>query len=597
MDELYRGKMKSGLRGLIVGMALTPFVIAKLLNASPAMNPEARIQEALLNGATVTVQVNNSQTGLGIPNAFVDADHISDPQYDREAYTDQNGLATLTDIYTYVSPDETHIPEGFHLNHNYPNPFNPHTTLQYTLDRNADVKLVVYNMKGQKVKTLANGQFLAGQHNIIWDGTDEFGQQVADGLYFAAMQADGQYVNTEKMLKIDGYVPEAGGGSPRFMPKAAAGTTGGETYTITASHPDFADESRTVTIDGDTTIVYQLTPNPVGNITIGDVKGLDLKALLADAEVNINGLTDLTDAFGTFEIAGLDEGTYRMTVTKDGYLIHSRDVNIENIDTTFVSTDWLFPSDTTSVNHRNGTIFQNHGDGGGYSQRWPGTTPEERPTLYMNIDNVTEQVQNRIVYYATHDSLKTATWGFLDYEDSDINRITTSQRPAFGTEGTIIYDNLGGGNYFAIWENPSQLGEIVAAAASMISNASDYVVLPEVWGTYTGVGDFNRYASLFNDPNYTTEPLGDDMLVIKYQYKREAGTENGADGQQDIEPTGGLGKATMAGTKIYYDGAMIGIDDGSGKVIEELLPQHLDSYKKFREQDMTRMPDRFYILD
>ncbi|MCK4654382.1 MAG: SBBP repeat-containing protein [Candidatus Cloacimonetes bacterium] len=70
---------------------------------------------------------------------------------------------------------------------NYPNPFNPTTTINYQLPEDSKVKLSIYNIKGQKVKILVNKILPAGEHSIIWDGKDSNGNRVSSGIYFYKM--------------------------------------------------------------------------------------------------------------------------------------------------------------------------------------------------------------------------------------------------------------------------------------------------------------------------------------------------------------------------------------------------------------------------
>ncbi len=84
---------------------------------------------------------------------------------------------------------------------NYPNPFNPQTTISYNIDKASDVELTIYNIKGQKVRTLVDDQQEAGRHDIVWDGTDSKGKKVASGTYLYKVKADDQEV-VNKMLMI-----------------------------------------------------------------------------------------------------------------------------------------------------------------------------------------------------------------------------------------------------------------------------------------------------------------------------------------------------------------------------------------------------------
>ncbi len=82
---------------------------------------------------------------------------------------------------------------------NYPNPFNPTTTINFDLHKASDVKIDVYNITGQHVKSLLNERLEADNHNIVWNGNDNEGRSVSSGVYLYKMQA-GRYTCTKKMI-------------------------------------------------------------------------------------------------------------------------------------------------------------------------------------------------------------------------------------------------------------------------------------------------------------------------------------------------------------------------------------------------------------
>ncbi|MDD2331405.1 MAG: FlgD immunoglobulin-like domain containing protein, partial [Candidatus Cloacimonetes bacterium] len=84
---------------------------------------------------------------------------------------------------------------------NYPNPFNPSTTLKFNLPEAGEVNLEIYNVKGQLVKTLVHGNRDAGLHTIVFNGIDNTGKTVSSGVYFAVLKAQGK-VHTRKMLMM-----------------------------------------------------------------------------------------------------------------------------------------------------------------------------------------------------------------------------------------------------------------------------------------------------------------------------------------------------------------------------------------------------------
>jgi len=86
------------------------------------------------------------------------------------------------------------------LHQNYPNPFNPSTTISFDLPRAGQVRLDVFNVKGQLVKTLINGNLGMGRTSVIWDGTDADGQGVNSGLYFYRLNGAGINQTRRMML-------------------------------------------------------------------------------------------------------------------------------------------------------------------------------------------------------------------------------------------------------------------------------------------------------------------------------------------------------------------------------------------------------------
>jgi hypothetical protein len=86
------------------------------------------------------------------------------------------------------------LPTEFSLSHNFPNPFNPTTEIEFALPKLAHVRLEIYNIMGQKIVTLIDTQLDAGYHSIMWNAGN-----AATGLYFYRLQAD-EFVDTKKML-------------------------------------------------------------------------------------------------------------------------------------------------------------------------------------------------------------------------------------------------------------------------------------------------------------------------------------------------------------------------------------------------------------
>ncbi len=90
---------------------------------------------------------------------------------------------------------------SFALSANYPNPFNPRTQIDFRVTYKVDVKLEVFNVLGQRVRTLVNNEMSVGSYSLEWDGRNDNGEQVSSGLYFYRMQA-GHFVKTRKMILL-----------------------------------------------------------------------------------------------------------------------------------------------------------------------------------------------------------------------------------------------------------------------------------------------------------------------------------------------------------------------------------------------------------
>lgn len=92
-------------------------------------------------------------------------------------------------------------PSDVYLANNYPNPFNPSTTISFSLPKESYTTLEIYNIKGQKIKTLINNIMSIGKHNIVWNGRDEFGKTISSGVYFYRLSTH-ERVLTSKMLML-----------------------------------------------------------------------------------------------------------------------------------------------------------------------------------------------------------------------------------------------------------------------------------------------------------------------------------------------------------------------------------------------------------
>ena len=108
--------------------------------------------------------------------------------------TDANGATASLALQT--------LPTAFSLADNFPNPFNPTTTIQYALPQAADVELTVYNVVGQPVRTLVAEHQSVGRYVVEWDATDDSGHSLSSGMYFYRLQAGEEFREVKKMLLL-----------------------------------------------------------------------------------------------------------------------------------------------------------------------------------------------------------------------------------------------------------------------------------------------------------------------------------------------------------------------------------------------------------
>jgi hypothetical protein len=153
-------------------------------------------------GPFVRYQELNSQT-LGFED-HIDLDMLGQYKYYVTAkYLNTEGepsnLAEF-DFPYYPPPEAEQTPALVtKLAQNYPNPFNPITTISFDLARPGQVKLNVYNIKGQLVRSLVNGALSAGSHKVVWNGTDARNRSVASGIYYYRLETK-NYTKTNKMV-------------------------------------------------------------------------------------------------------------------------------------------------------------------------------------------------------------------------------------------------------------------------------------------------------------------------------------------------------------------------------------------------------------
>jgi len=125
-------------------------------------------------------------------------------QYEIEVFDGQFTQIAIPMIET-VDVEDYEIPKSELIISNlsnYPNPFNPETTISFSLQNNSNVELSIYNIKGQKIKQLISDQLSAGEYSVMWDGTDFNGNQVSSGILFYKLNISGKTEAVKKCLLL-----------------------------------------------------------------------------------------------------------------------------------------------------------------------------------------------------------------------------------------------------------------------------------------------------------------------------------------------------------------------------------------------------------
>jgi hypothetical protein len=113
-----------------------------------------------------------------------------------------SNIQLLYDFSTDIQTDnESDIPKNFGLVQNYPNPFNGQTNIEYRISTQSNVKLEIFNILGQKIKTLIEEEKSPGYFTISWDGKNNFGDSMNSGIYFIKLSAD-KFTETKKIMLL-----------------------------------------------------------------------------------------------------------------------------------------------------------------------------------------------------------------------------------------------------------------------------------------------------------------------------------------------------------------------------------------------------------
>jgi predicted esterase len=148
--------------------------------------------DSLLN-----IGVNHIYTEYTGADHFIWSQSYDDPILHRWLFSQKKETSPVK----VTSKTTRAIPALYNLYDNYPNPFNPETTIHFQIPKSSHVVLKVYNLLGQEIRTLTEEPLASGYHKVLWDGNDNKGKLVASGLYLYMMRA-GQFSQTKKMILV-----------------------------------------------------------------------------------------------------------------------------------------------------------------------------------------------------------------------------------------------------------------------------------------------------------------------------------------------------------------------------------------------------------
>ena len=124
------------------------------------------------------------------------------PKHLEYYHTEVEAAIMICPKSTAVEEEEGSLtPKSFELHQNYPNPFNNETVIKFNLRRSTEVSLAIYNILGQKVRTLVEGWLAAGSQIVSWDGKDEKGNDLSSGIYFYQLRA-GEMSETKRLVLL-----------------------------------------------------------------------------------------------------------------------------------------------------------------------------------------------------------------------------------------------------------------------------------------------------------------------------------------------------------------------------------------------------------
>ncbi len=364
-------------------LLFTAFLVSLLLPGFPAL--------ANVTGIVRGVQQNP------IAGALVTFTSESNPALSFSGYTSAGGWYDIA-ISTLAVGDV--IPAPFTLDQNHPNPFNPTTTITFSTAEPGVITLSVYNLLGQRVRTLVSGTVPAGEHAAVWDGRDDAGTPSGAGVYLYRLTGGGR-VEVKKMLLLDGG-SASGWSAPSFAPPALKP----------------AAVTWTVTITGD-----EIEPREMNGLEIADGGTYDFYVIFMGTLMN-------------FHLVQIPGGTFAMSDTlierQFGHMVHQvtlSDFEMSAYETTNAQYA-QFLNEALAI----GEIEMIEGDPYGKGGEWDGKCFADLDTEYSDPDDA--------IRYALHECLVMYENGSFKVEVAEYRNWPVNHVSWYGAKAFAIHYGL-----------------------------------------------------------------------------------------------------------------------------------------------------------
>ncbi|MDP2982667.1 MAG: SUMF1/EgtB/PvdO family nonheme iron enzyme [Candidatus Latescibacter sp.] len=225
------------------------------------------------------------------------------------ATTDANGKYQIAITTSVQENDTSHLPQSFLLRQNYPNPFNPTTIIPFTLSKPGYCILAVYNIQGQKVRTLIDGYFSTGEHSVRWNGLDDGNRASSAGIYLYQLRVGGKS-DTKKMLLLDGGVSDNYRSASSISKPEKSGKIVATTYRVTITGNDIVQYKENGLVISDTK-TYDFTVIRINKYQ--DINFVSIPGGTFQMGDEVNDLSGITHPMHIVTVSGFEMSVYEIT--------------------------------------------------------------------------------------------------------------------------------------------------------------------------------------------------------------------------------------------------------------------------------------------